>query len=62
MQLQTRMHTELNVLCEKNVTLQVDNNVLMSRIQPLLALEKKDLEQDGEDVRGIRLGGRLQKD
>ena len=27
MQLQDRMHAELNVLCEKNVALQVDNNI-----------------------------------
>ena len=53
MQLQTRMHIELNVLCEKNVTLQVDNNVLINRIGPLLALETKELEQDGEDVQGM---------
>ena len=53
MQLQRRMHTELNVLCEKNVTLKVDNNVLINKIGPLLALVKKELEQDGEDVQGM---------
>ena len=52
-QLQTRMHTELNVLCEINVVLQVDNNVLMDMIQPLLSLERKELQQEGEDMQAM---------
>lgn len=53
-QLKERMHAELNVLCEKNVALQVDNRVLMQRIEPVKALEKSTFaEQEGEDVKGM---------
>lgn len=50
MKLQKRMHAKLNVLCQKNVYLQVDKSILLQRIEPLLALEKKELEQEGEEV------------
>ena len=52
--LQERMHTELSVLCDKNISLQVDNQVLLQRIEPLVALEKSVLqEQEGGDIQGM---------
>lgn len=54
MELQDRMHAELRVLCDRNVALQVDNNILLQRIEPLRALEKSVLaEEEGEDIQGM---------
>lgn len=39
--LQEKMHTELQVLCDSNVQLQVENQILMQRMEPLLSIEKR---------------------
>lgn len=52
-QLHDKVQAQLKVLYDKNVTLQVENNMLKQRIEPLLALERRELDQDDKEIQGM---------
>ena len=51
--LKEKMNTELQVLCENNVKLQVENQILLRRLGPLESMEKQVLAQEDVAVQGM---------
>ena len=51
--LKEKMNTELQVLCENNVKLQVENQILLQRLGPLESMEKQVLAQEDVAVQGM---------
>ena len=48
--LQDKMHVELQVLSDNNIKLQVENQIMKQRMEPLLSIEKQVIAQEDVEV------------
>ena len=51
--MEEKMVVELEILCANNVNLQVDNQVMLHRMGPLVAIEKQVLAQEDVGIQGV---------